>query len=91
MIQENLKRPLAEELLFGKLAHGGRAHVTLGDKNELVFELEGREKASCSSSRSAAGKVRMLTGSTKTRERKEILQAVGRRYHSLCSRYSRPA
>ncbi|MDP9142041.1 MAG: ATP-dependent Clp protease ATP-binding subunit ClpA [Pseudomonadota bacterium] len=46
VIQENIKRPLAEELLFGKLAHGGRAHVTLGDKNELVFELEGREKAS---------------------------------------------
>lgn len=42
-IQESLKRPLAEELLFGKLAHGGRVHV--GVKNDaLEFEVEGREK-----------------------------------------------
>ncbi|WP_420465341.1 ATP-dependent Clp protease ATP-binding subunit ClpA [Panacagrimonas sp.] len=43
VIQENLKRPLAEELLFGKLANGGRVHVEVkGDK--LEFELEAREK-----------------------------------------------
>jgi ATP-dependent Clp protease ATP-binding subunit ClpA len=45
VIQENLKRPLAEELLFGKLANGGRVHVGLGDDGKLQFELEGREKA----------------------------------------------
>ncbi|MEQ1438610.1 ATP-dependent Clp protease ATP-binding subunit ClpA [Fontimonas sp. SYSU GA230001] len=45
VIQENLKRPLAEELLFGKLANGGRVHVELGDDKTLRFELEGREKA----------------------------------------------
>ena len=27
LIQENVKKPLADELLFGKLMHGG--HVTL--------------------------------------------------------------
>jgi ATP-dependent Clp protease ATP-binding subunit ClpA len=43
VIQENLKRPLAEELLFGKLAHGGRVHVTVQD-GKLEFELEAREK-----------------------------------------------
>ena len=43
VIQENLKRPLAEELLFGKLAHGGRVHVTVED-GKLEFELEAREK-----------------------------------------------
>jgi ATP-dependent Clp protease ATP-binding subunit ClpA len=43
VIQENLKRPLAEELLFGKLAHGGRVHVTVQD-GKLDFELEAREK-----------------------------------------------
>ncbi|MCC2657688.1 MAG: ATP-dependent Clp protease ATP-binding subunit ClpA [Panacagrimonas sp.] len=43
VIQENLKRPLAEELLFGKLAHGGRVHVTVQD-DKLEFELEAREK-----------------------------------------------
>ena len=45
VIQEHLKRPLAEELLFGKLANGGRAHVMLGENDTLSFELEGREKA----------------------------------------------
>ncbi|MGQ0502355.1 MAG: ATP-dependent Clp protease ATP-binding subunit ClpA [Panacagrimonas sp.] len=43
VIQENLKRPLAEELLFGKLAHGGRVHVDVKD-DKLDFELEAREK-----------------------------------------------
>jgi ATP-dependent Clp protease ATP-binding subunit ClpA len=44
VIQESLKRPLAEELLFGKLANGGRVHVQLGEGNQLAFELEAREK-----------------------------------------------
>ncbi|NKF22490.1 ATP-dependent Clp protease ATP-binding subunit ClpA [Solimonas marina] len=45
VIQESLKRPLAEELLFGKLANGGRVHVQLGEGDTLTFELEAREKA----------------------------------------------
>jgi len=43
-IQDSLKRPLAEELLFGKLANGGRVHVSVKD-DKLEFELEAREKA----------------------------------------------
>jgi ATP-dependent Clp protease ATP-binding subunit ClpA len=31
VIQEYIKKPLAEELLFGKLAKGGIARVDLGD------------------------------------------------------------
>ena len=38
LIQEKVKQPLAEELLFGKLAHGGEVHVSLKD-NALSFEL----------------------------------------------------
>ncbi len=45
VIQENIKRPLAEELLFGKLSNGGRVHVQLGENDQLAFEMEGREKA----------------------------------------------
>src|SRR3546814_8811339 len=45
IIQESLKRPRAEELLFGKLANGGRVHVPLGENDQLDFEIEGREKA----------------------------------------------
>ncbi len=44
VIQEHLKRPLAEELLFGKLSNGGIARVLLGENDALTFELEGKEK-----------------------------------------------
>ena len=38
VIQENIKKPLADELLFGKLAKGGEVVVKVKD-DELVFEL----------------------------------------------------
>ena len=39
VIQEHVKRPLAEELLFGKLASGGQAMVTIAaDGSGLVIE-----------------------------------------------------
>jgi len=38
LIQDKGKQPLAEELLFGKLANGGEVHVTLKD-DKLAFEL----------------------------------------------------
>jgi ATP-dependent Clp protease ATP-binding subunit ClpA len=38
LIQEKVKQPLAEELLFGKLAHGGEVHVTVKE-DALSFEL----------------------------------------------------
>ena len=37
MIQEHIKKPLAEELLFGKLVKGGAVKVTLKD-GKLDFE-----------------------------------------------------
>jgi ATP-dependent Clp protease ATP-binding subunit ClpA len=43
VIQENIKRPLAEELLFGKLANGGAVHIAVRD-GKLDLELEAREK-----------------------------------------------
>jgi ATP-dependent Clp protease ATP-binding subunit ClpA len=42
LIQDKVKQPLAEELLFGKLAHGGEVHVKVKDGEggkELAFEL----------------------------------------------------
>ena len=45
IIQEHLKKPLANELLFGNLARGGKASVTVVD-GELSIEVEGvTEKA----------------------------------------------
>ena len=38
LIQEKIKQPLAEELLFGKLASGGEVHVSLKD-GQPSFEL----------------------------------------------------
>src|SRR5688500_5372414 len=38
VIQEAIKRPLAEELLFGRLAGGGHAFVTLGTDDKLKVE-----------------------------------------------------
>ncbi len=39
LIQDKVKRPLAEELLFGKLEHGGHVLVTL-EKGELKVEIQ---------------------------------------------------
>ena len=49
VIQEQIKRPLAEELLFGKLANGGKVFVRLGDDG-LQFDLESREKSAAAES-----------------------------------------
>jgi ATP-dependent Clp protease ATP-binding subunit ClpA len=38
IIQENIKRRLAEELLFGRLVNGGHVTVTVGD-GELQVEI----------------------------------------------------
>ena len=38
LIQEKIKQPLAEELLFGKLVHGGEVTIKLKD-NALAFEI----------------------------------------------------
>jgi ATP-dependent Clp protease ATP-binding subunit ClpA len=43
LIQENIKKPLAEDLLFGKLANGGHIHITVRD-DALHFELEGKNE-----------------------------------------------
>lgn len=41
IIQEKIKKPLAEDLLFGKLTNGG--HVTITVKNnELVFDMQSK-------------------------------------------------
>jgi ATP-dependent Clp protease ATP-binding subunit ClpA len=42
VIQDRLKRPLAEELLFGRLAQGGNVRIERKD-DELAFEVEERK------------------------------------------------
>ena len=40
IIQEHIKRPLAEELLFGSLADGGHVRITLGSDDSLQLSAE---------------------------------------------------
>jgi ATP-dependent Clp protease ATP-binding subunit ClpA len=39
LIQERIKKPLAEELLFGQLSHGGCVKLVI-ENNEIEFEVE---------------------------------------------------
>jgi len=42
IIREKIKKALADEILFGRLAHGGQVTVSEQD-DELTFEFEARE------------------------------------------------
>jgi ATP-dependent Clp protease ATP-binding subunit ClpA len=44
VIQEHIKRPLAEELLFGKLERGGHAFVRVGSDDQLKIETRSAEE-----------------------------------------------
>jgi ATP-dependent Clp protease ATP-binding subunit ClpA len=43
VIQEHIKKPLADEILFGKLVKGGHVRVVLKDA-KLAFEIEGDDR-----------------------------------------------
>ena len=57
VIQEYIKKPLADELLFGKLMKGGVVHVSLKD-NELTFDIrpEDPKKKQIKAKRKGSGK-----------------------------------
>jgi ATP-dependent Clp protease ATP-binding subunit ClpA len=42
LIQDKIKKPLANDLLFGKLTNGGHVRIFVEDK-ELAFSIEGKE------------------------------------------------
>lgn len=43
IISENVKKPLADEILFGKLSRGGRVRVILDADGNIAFEFESKE------------------------------------------------
>ncbi|WP_036300419.1 ATP-dependent Clp protease ATP-binding subunit ClpA [Methylotenera sp. L2L1] len=47
LIQDTIRKALADELLFGKLANGGNVHVDIDDKDEvkLIFEENNQDEA----------------------------------------------
>ncbi|MFO7305127.1 MAG: ATP-dependent Clp protease ATP-binding subunit ClpA [Gammaproteobacteria bacterium] len=44
VIQESIKRPLAEELLFGRLVDGGHAYVTVGPDDTLKVDARAKDE-----------------------------------------------
>lgn len=40
VIDEHVKRPLVDDILFGKLQHGGKVTVSVNSKNELTIETQ---------------------------------------------------
>jgi ATP-dependent Clp protease ATP-binding subunit ClpA len=62
VIQEHIKKPLSEELLFGKLAKGGHVTVTLAG-DALAFELDAdKEAAPPKKAAPGGGKIDQLAG-----------------------------
>ena len=46
LIQDTIRRALADELLFGKLAHGGKVTVDVDDADKIVLRFEEQAPAS---------------------------------------------
>ena len=40
LIQDKVRRALADELLFGRLVDGGRLKVDIDDQNELILNIK---------------------------------------------------
>ena len=40
LIQDTIRRALADELLFGRLTDGGRLEVDLDDKDEVLLDIQ---------------------------------------------------
>jgi ATP-dependent Clp protease ATP-binding subunit ClpA len=56
IIQDEVKRPLADEVLFGKLENGGSVEIRLSDDGtKLVFDVEARTKRALVPATSTAG------------------------------------
>ena len=45
LLHDEVRKPLADELLFGRLARGGQVTVDLGEDGKLVFRIEERAVA----------------------------------------------
>jgi len=52
LIQDTIRRALADELLFGKLTDGGRLTVSLDDKQEVFLDIQPLPKKDAKASKS---------------------------------------
>ena len=53
LIQDRIKKPLAEEILFGKLENGGKVEITLDKKGEPQFSIKTNQAPSPSKSKNS--------------------------------------
>ena len=44
LIQDTIRRALADELLFGRLTEGGRLSVDIDDKDEVMLDIQPHPK-----------------------------------------------
>ncbi len=51
IISENIKKPLADEILFGQLSRGGRVRVILDEKGDIAFVFESKENKETTTSK----------------------------------------
>jgi len=45
LIQDTIRRALADELLFGKLIHGGKVTIDVDDSDKVTLQFEEPEPA----------------------------------------------
>jgi ATP-dependent Clp protease ATP-binding subunit ClpA len=90
VIQENIKKPLANEILFGKLKKGGVVSVTVGKKDDgsdgLILDVlpetapvkpkpEAELKAAKSPGKASKGKAKPASKAAKANEEADVLVA----------------
>jgi ATP-dependent Clp protease ATP-binding subunit ClpA len=51
VIQDKIKRPLADELLFGKLVSGGRVNIDVDEAGEIKLEFPPSDSGDAPASR----------------------------------------
>ena len=73
LIQEKVKKPLADELLFGRLAGGGRVRVDAGEDGALAFSFDAGPRAE-----SGTGAKKTTGDGKKRRARKAAGKAGGK-------------
>jgi ATP-dependent Clp protease ATP-binding subunit ClpA len=52
LIQDTIRKALADELLFGRLTEGGRLTVDIDDKDEVLLDITANPKKESRASRS---------------------------------------
>ena len=50
LIQDTIRKALADELLFGKLTNGGEVKIDINDNEKIILNINNKEKVAIKSS-----------------------------------------